>query len=447
MGSTTATAVYGQAGNFSTSTANQPGGTPTSENLNSPSRCISNSNNDLYCSDRSNNRVLFYASTTPAGYVNECAAITTTATTAAPVTTTPAVPYIPSANATGVYGQLDFTSSGYLPISASSLQQPRGLAVDPGQGVYIADTFNNRVLFYEGSTNTTASRVYGQHGSFITGGNNQGGRSLDTLSFPRDVFAVAGKGVYILDGGNNRVLYFSGTSTTPSILYGQVGEELGSSNGGTGATRRMAFAGPEGLFVDTLGRLYVVDTGNNRVPRFSGNLNIPDKVWGQVSFSSSSSGCSTTQLNSPTAIVLDGDFNLYIADGGNHRILRYTPDSTVASVVLGQLDFVSCLVNQGTGLPSATSLHTPTSVSLDSTLGLFVADEMNNRALYYPGNSISGAAATAVYGQGGNFTTSVVDYPTGVTPSAEGLELPRHCRFSGNLYCSDTQNNRALVYS
>ena len=56
-------------------------------------------------------------------------------------------------------------------ISADSLGSPRAVAIDADDNVYIADANNNRVLFYPAGS-TTATRVYGQNGSFTTGITN-----------------------------------------------------------------------------------------------------------------------------------------------------------------------------------------------------------------------------------------------------------------------------------
>ena len=73
-------------------------------------------------------------------------------------------------------------------------------------GVYIADDFNNRVLYYVGAS-TTATRVYGQ-GNFTTATINDGGISANSLYRPYDVFVFANS-VYIADTLNNRVLQYA----------------------------------------------------------------------------------------------------------------------------------------------------------------------------------------------------------------------------------------------
>ncbi len=435
--------IYGQDGVYTTDILNNPGGTPTPANLNQPDAVLTNSNNDLYISDRDNHRVLFFPSTSPNGYTNQCSTFTTTTTTSIPITTTtPTMPTLPNTTATVVYGQLDFVSELVAPITSDSLNGPHDVFVDSNENVYVADTFNSRVLIYQAG-NTTADRVYGQLGSFTVGTGNTGGRSEETLNNPQGVFATL-SGVYIADGGNNRVLYYEGISMTPSLLYGQVGTTTGNSNAGAPVSRSN-LSGPSKVFVDRFNRLYVADSGNNRIIRFPSNSNIADKVWGQATFYTSSFGCSASNLNSPKGIYVDYDFNLYVADQNNNRVLKYEDNSTVATTVFGQIDFTSCNINQGNPSPSADSLYTPEDVTLDD-YGIYVTEEMNQRVVYYPLGSPSGSSATQVWGQLGDFTTNTQNKPGG-TPTANNLDFPKACHKTFNkLYCADSQNSRILVY-
>lgn len=57
-------------------------------------------------------------------------------------------------------------------------------------------------------TGTTATRVYGQGGSFITNTLNQGGLSADSLQNPSGLAIDPNGGLYISDNANNRVLWY-----------------------------------------------------------------------------------------------------------------------------------------------------------------------------------------------------------------------------------------------
>ena len=128
-------------------------------------------------------------------------------------------------------------------------------------GLYISDNGNNRVLYYTGIA-TTATRVYGQGGSFAANTANNGGISADSLNSPKGVAADT-TGLYIADQANNRVLFYPGTVTTATRVYGQAGSFTANvaNNGGISAK---SLESPCGVGLYSTG-VYIVDSGNNRV--------------------------------------------------------------------------------------------------------------------------------------------------------------------------------------
>jgi hypothetical protein len=188
---------------------------------------------NLYVADDCNHRVLYY----PAG--------TTTATR--------------------VYGQggiFTTNTANNGGISANSLSSPEGVVVDSSNNVYIADRANNRVLYYPSGT-TTATRVYGQGGSFTTNTANNGGISANSFSAPIDVTLIAGN-LYVADNANCRILYFASGVTTATTVYGQNGSfTVGTAN--TGGISANSLNNVDGIVADTTGNLYITDFSNARV--------------------------------------------------------------------------------------------------------------------------------------------------------------------------------------
>jgi hypothetical protein len=95
-------------------------------------------------------------------------------------------------------------------LSGSVFNSPTSVAVDPSENLFVAEYNNNRVLKFTYQGSTSASAVYGQNGSYTTSTH---GTSAIALNTPNGVAATA-SGVYIVDTGNNRMLFFSGSSTT-----------------------------------------------------------------------------------------------------------------------------------------------------------------------------------------------------------------------------------------
>jgi len=337
---------------------------------------------------------------------------------------------VASSVATRVYGQADFDSGG-VGVTATSLNNPNGCA-STSTGFYAVDRNNNRVLFYEPNT-TTASRVYGQGGSFMSNAINNGGRSANSLSAPEGICADA-NGIYIVDTGNNRVLYYEGASTTASRVYGQLGNFTTGTMNVDGVSAN-GLQTPAACASDGNG-VYIADYDNYRVLYFAGTSTTASRVYGQFgSFTTNidtNGGISADSLSSALGLFWDGS-GLYVSDG-NHRVLYFPGSSTTASRVYGQPDFMSGTPNNPT--ISANTLRTPAGVFVNRE-GLYITDADNNRVLFYPGTSTT---ATRVYGQP-NFTSSTAGL------SATGLNQPfGMCGDDTGVYVVDSAHNRILFY-
>ena len=349
----------------------------------------------------------------------------------------------PPTTADVVYGQLGSFTTNTNNLggrSANSQADPAGAALDSSGNLYVGDTGNNRVLFYPAGS-TTATRVYGQGGSFTTGGNNQGGLSANSLNNPYGVAVDSSGNLYVADYLNNRVLFYPSGSTTATRVYGQNGS-FTTNVSGVSAT---GLNGPNRVAVDSGGNLYVADSLNNRVLFYPSGSTTATRVYGQGgSFTTgipNNGGISANSLDEPLGVVLDSSGNLYVADENNNRVLFYPSGTTTATQVYGQAgSFTTNTANLG-GI-SANSLSRPFGVSLDSSGNLYVADTFNNRVLFYLSGSTT---ATRVYGQLGSFTTNTANNG-GV--SANSLDEPEGGPLdsSGNLYVCDYGNNRVLLY-
>lgn len=377
---------------------------------------------------------------TPTGSVQLAANYTVTAVNSAGSASAVLSIRISGTTAQTVYGQLGNFATGTANtggISAATLNFPYSVWVDT-TGVYIADNTNQRALFYPGSS-TTAGRVYGQGGSFTSSTVNLGGVSATSLSGLQGVAADSG-GAYVMDSQNNRILYYNGTLTTASRVYGQ-GGSFTSGTVNLGGISADSLANPAHIVFDS-GGMYVADRVNNRVLYFAGTSTTASRVYGQLgSFTSNTAnlgGISADSLSSPRAVAHDGS-GLYISDQGNHRVLYYPGTSITATRVYGQGgSFVTGTVNNG-GV-SANSFNTQSGVVADAA-GLYVADYSNNRVLYFPGASTT---AVKVFGQAGSFTSGTSNLG-GISADSlsnpQGLYLD-----TGGLYVVDLGNSRVLVY-
>lgn len=230
--------------------------------------------------------------------------------------------------------------------------------------------------------------------------------------------------------------------------------------------------------------VYVVDTGNNRVLGWSNANNVTqgnmaDMVLGQQPQPSGNLDFTATLpwgpgsanpegLNAPTGIAVDASGNVYVADSGNNRILRFVAPykqqagNLVVDLVIGQKSVNSgTSPNQGQSNPTASTLYLdastipgaifpdPAGLAVDSSGNLWAADVYNNRVLMYPAANLtsnnSSVSATVALGQssltsgqaGGSMPSAgnFLQYPTGVSVDSKGT-----------VYVTDGYG-RALVYS
>lgn len=253
------------------------------------------------------------------------------------------------------------------------------------------------VAVAQAQLSTSAYRVLGQPNLRQNGVNMILGGELNQ---PSGVAIDARGGqlhLYVADTRNSRVMAWQDvgsyqTGDPPALVLGQPGPQyskpLGIGNKG--------FNTPLGIAVDpTTGNLFVADFGNNRVLRFPSpfaNLTRvePDAVYGQPGFTTNSSGTSPRLMNRPRSVAVDRGGNLWVSDSGNHRILRF----------------------------GAATLDSPTSPAADTVIG--------QKDLF------SGGANRG----GGTVTASGFDTPIGLTFDAQS-----------NLFVADFNNTRVLKFS
>lgn len=205
-----------------------------------------------------------------------------------------------------------FTSDGKLVMQWGStgsifnglFVDPKGIATDLSGDVFVADTGNDRIQkFHFSSLCPVGTDINPGICAAETWGSS--GNDDGKFSSPTAIAVDFLGNVYVADSGNNRIQKFTNT--------GNFTTKWGSPGSGNGE-----FKTPSGLAVDSSGNVYVADTGNNRIQKFDSNGKFITK-WG-------SPGSGTGQFNVPYAIAIDSSSgNVYVADLGNHRIQAFAP--------------------------------------------------------------------------------------------------------------------------
>jgi hypothetical protein len=248
------------------------------------------------------------------------------------------IPITNGAPADRVVGQADMFSS-VAACTANNYRNPLQICSD-GTRLFVNDQHNNRVLIYSSiptTDNAPANFVVGQ--SNMTGSlPNQGSAvSASTLNLPNGIYASGGR-LFIGDGANNRVLIFNSIPTSnnaaANIVVGQSNMTSNSVNQGNASPGANTLSGPGDVLYDGT-RLFILDTGNNRVLIYNSLPNTHNAsanvVLGQADMTSKTAGCTDHNFNLPVAFAKD-ETSFYVADRFNHRVMVFYDVVKVFSV-------------------------------------------------------------------------------------------------------------------
>jgi len=372
---------------------------------------------------------------------------------------------------------LAYDSLGPNVVEGREFDQPLGIALDTSVSppiVYVADTSNNRVLAYQYKTQLTAGSqadlVLGQPDRFSTIAKGPGTAFTTGLKNPTGMVVDGSGNLYVADTGNNRILRYPTPFSQPAgyqfpdLIIGQSSFTSATANSGGESATSLNLTGSyishTALAIDAAGNLWVTDTGNHRVLRYPAGLlnayqNGPaaDTVIGQGKFTTSGTGASRTDKTGiyfPVGLAFDTTGRMLLADG-YARVLVYAASPTTNAPAIRILGVdVPTQTNPNPASVSTVNIGNSAGVAANSS-NIFVSDVGNSRVMIYgtvdtwQAESIQfSPLAIGVVGQPA-FATSSVNQ--GGLPSATGLNFPVDLAFAGGeLFVSDSGNNRVLVY-
>ncbi|CAF4515425.1 unnamed protein product [Rotaria socialis] len=252
-------------------------------------------------------------------------------------------------NGTTIAGQ----SSGVAGASSTALTMPVAIVLDSANNMYFTDRGNHRVMYW---TNGASS------GTTIAGTTGVSGSANNQFYMPSDLTRIASTNtLYIADTFNNRIMrYLSGASSGTVVAGGNgagnantqlnlpfsfafdsssnsfiianynahsvVRWVLGASSwtliagvvGSAGSTST-SFNAPLSVVLDSMNNMFIADTNNDRIQFFLAGQSNGTTIAGITGLP----GTAHTQLNVPYWAIIDNQYNLYVADTFNDRVQKF----------------------------------------------------------------------------------------------------------------------------
>lgn len=184
---------------------------------------------------------------------------------------------------------------------------PQSVALDSSGNVYVADYYNNRVQKFD--NNGTFITKWGGDGP----GYNGSGTGDGQFQRPVGIAVDSSNNVYVADYINNRVQKFDSNGEYIT-KFGGTGPGPNGRGSGDGQ-----FYYPMGIAVDSGGNVYVVDSNNNRVQKFDSNGKYLTK-WGGTGPGWNGRGSGDGEFSSPRGIAVDSGGKVFVSDTGNNRV-------------------------------------------------------------------------------------------------------------------------------
>ncbi|MCX6615020.1 MAG: NHL repeat-containing protein, partial [Acidobacteria bacterium] len=212
--------------------------------------------------------------------------------------------------------------------TAAKLETAYGVVMDAQGNLYIADSWNHsiRKVAPGGTVSRSAGSNYeGTYGDGSTA-------TYANLSYPRGLAIDAGGNLYIADSGNSKVRKISPDGIIRA--FAGTGTDGYSGDGGAATAARLKF--PRALAVDSAGNVYIADTWNYRVRKVTPGGTISTVAGdGTYGYSGDGTLATSASIGLIQALAVDPQDNLVLLDGYNHCLRKVTANGIITTIAGG----------------------------------------------------------------------------------------------------------------
>ncbi|MFZ0319755.1 MAG: hypothetical protein WAL56_11565 [Candidatus Sulfotelmatobacter sp.] len=270
-------------------------------------------------------------------------------------------------------------------------------------------------------------------GNGTYGYSGDGGLAFNAeLREPTGVALNTSGNVYIADDFNYRIRKITVSTGDISTVAGD-GTAGYSGDGGAATGAELNY--PLGLAVDTSGNIYIADLINCRVRKVTVSTGIITTVAGngKCGYSGDGGAATSAELANPSTVAVDKSGNIYIADENNNRVRKVTVSTGIITTVAGN----GIAGYSGDGGPATSAeMDDPTAVAVDSSANIYITDTVNQRIRKVTVSTgiittVAGNGTAGYSGDGGPATSAELYEPLGIATDS-----------SNNFYIVDFDNCR-----
>lgn len=248
------------------------------------------------------------------------------------------------------------------------------IAVAPDGSLYVADTFQNRIVRLDPKTHAATTFA----GTGEVGFAGDGGPAAQAKFNSPFCCSLSpdGKSMVIADLGNSRVRRIDLATQRIETIAGN--GKRGIADAGSPALTS-PLNGPRAACVAKDGTVYIVQReGNSLVALKDGKLQTVVNVAGKKGSAGDHGPAAEAQLNGPKYVCMDGKGRVLILDTENHAIRAYDPTKQTLQTVVGTLGKAGAKIAADW---AGTQLKRPHGARLGPDGKLYVSDSENGRIL------------------------------------------------------------------
>ena len=277
-----------------------------------------------------------------------------------------------------------------LPRPPLPFNNPTSITIDSNGNEYVVDSFNDRIV------------KFSPFGTLIT---TFGGAS--TLDTPWSIAVSPSGDFYISEYRTHRIAIFNSNFE----YQGTFGSE-GTNDG------QLKF--PQGIALDSSGNIYVADTGNNRIQKFSART---ATAMPQFIMKFGIQGNLPGQFNSPSSVFIDPNNAIYVCDDTRLQKVIFPSPPLLPSISL-------------IGTPGSTYIKPSASLLGDNGF-IYILDEASDKIIKFnPSENTSSS-----FGTSGQPASGQTAYGKFLRPKAFYRDA------FGQFYVVDTANNRVQIFN